>query len=163
MFEFVSQRGRLALLAVLAGIFLASPAGAQSIVDARRLEFTPSADHNTVDSNGAVVVTRYSLDVFLAGGQTPVSGADLGKPNPDPDGMIRVDFVALLSSPLTPGMIYEAVVEAVGPGGSSGGPRSNTFAFAAHCAAPSISPTSRSFTPHMVTTTSPIPVHAPRT
>jgi hypothetical protein len=58
--------------------------------------------------------------------------------------MIRVDFVSLLPSPLTPGAIYEAVVSAVGPGGATPGARSNTFSFSLPCAY-TLSPTSQSF------------------
>ena len=136
---------RSGFLALLIGLSAASSAGAQSILDARRVEFTPSADHGAVDSSGVALVDRYSLAVFVAGGTTPVQTADLGKPAADTDGMIRVDFVAQLASPLTPGVTYEALVQAVGPGGTSGGTRTNTFSFSVPCA-PSISPTSRSFT-----------------
>jgi hypothetical protein len=81
------------------------------------------------------------LDVFPNGGSTRVSTADLGKPAPGTDGLIRVDFVALLSTPLTPGVVYEAVVSAVGPGGSGAGTRSNTFSFSVPCA-PTLAPAS---------------------
>jgi hypothetical protein len=118
-------------------------ATAQSIVDARRIEFTPSPDHSVLDANGVALVTNYSLQVFVAGGTTAAQTVSLGKPAPDPDGMIRLDFVALLPTPLTPGVVYEALVEAVGPGGGSGGIRSNTFSFTPPCT-PSISPTSQS-------------------
>ena len=138
---------RSGFLALLIGLSAASSAGAQSILDARRVEFAPSPDHSAVDAGGVALVDRYSLEVFVAGATTPVQTADLGKPAADADGMIRVDFVARLASPLTPGVIYEALVEAVGPGGNSGGTRSNTFSFSgsAPCA-PSISPASASFT-----------------
>lgn len=136
---------RCGSLTLLLGLSLASSVSAQSIIDARRVEFTPSTDHGALDTSGLALVDRYSLDVFVAGGTTAVQTADLGKPAADADGMIRVDFVARLASPLTPGVVYEAVVEAVGPGGSSGGTRTNTFSFSATCA-PSISPASGSFT-----------------
>ena len=67
----------------------------------------------------------------------------LGKPALDVDGMIRLDFVALLPTPLTPGVIYENRVSAVGPGGSSASLVSNTYSFTAPCA-PAISPVSQS-------------------
>jgi hypothetical protein len=119
---------------------------AQSIIDARRVEFTPSADHNATDpTTGAALVTNYTLQVFVAGGTIAVSTANLGKPAPAADGMIRLDYVALLTTALTPGVIYESVVRAVGPGGSAASARSNTFAFSAPCA-PSISPTSSNLT-----------------
>src|SRR5262245_63641198 len=136
-------RGLLACIMLLA---IAPVVAAQSITDARRVEFTPSADHNAVDpTSGVALVAKYTLDVYVAGGTTPVSNADLGKPAPETDGMIRVDFVALLTTALTPGVVYESVVSAVGPGGAAPTPRSNTFAFTPPCV-PTISPTSSNLT-----------------
>lgn len=134
---------RVGAALLIIGLTGSATASGQSIVDARRVEFTPSADHSVVDPDGAALVTRYSLDVFVQGGTTAIASADLGKPAPDPDGMIRVDFVALLDTALTPGVIYETVVAAVGPGGAADAPRSNTFSFSVPCA-PSISPVSQS-------------------
>lgn len=116
------RRGLFASFLLLA----ISPAvSAQSITDARRVEFTPSPDHNTTDpTTGAALVTNYTLQVFVAGGSIVVSSANLAKPAPDPDGMIRLDYVALLTTPLTPGVIYESVVSAIGPGGSAASARS---------------------------------------
>lgn len=109
------RRGLFASLLLLA---IPPAVSAQSIIDARRVEFTPSADHNATDpTTGAALVTNYTLQVFVAGGTTAVSNANLGRPAPDPDGMIRLDYVALLTTALTPGVIYESVVSAVGPGG----------------------------------------------
>ena len=129
---------------VVALLLTAAPsAWAQSITDAGRVEFTPSTDHSAVDpSSGAALVQSYSLQIFVAGASTAVQTVSLGKPTPQSDGMIRVDFVSLLSTPLTPGVVYESVVSAVGPGGSAPSARSNTFAFSAPCA-PTISPTSQ--------------------
>ena len=47
--------------------------------------------------------------------------------------MIRLDFVSLLPTPLTPGVLYETLVEAIGPGGRSASLRSNTFSFTVPC------------------------------
>ena len=133
---------KVSLGVVLLAIVLAAaaPVNAQSIVDAGRVEFTPSADHNVIDSeSGAARVQSYSLDIFVAGGASPVRTVSLGKPAPESDGMIRLSFLPLLSTPLTPGVIYEAQVSAVGPGGSASSPRSNTFAFSSPCS-PAILP-----------------------
>src|SRR6185436_4581549 len=144
-----TSRGLLICIVLLA---MAPAVAAQSITDARRVEFTPSADHNAVDpTSGVALVTKYTLDVYVAGGATPVSNADLGKPAPQSDGMIRVDFVTLLTTALTPGIVYESVVKAVGPGGTSSTPRSNTFAFTLPCA-PTISPTSSNLATSAATT-----------
>jgi len=125
---------------------IATTVAAQSITDARRVEFTPSPDHDTIDqASGLALVNNYTLDVFLAGGTMPVQTTSFGKPAAESDGMIRVDFVSLLPTPLTPGVIYEAVVSAVGPGGTTPGTRSNTFSFSWPCS-PTISPTNQSFT-----------------
>jgi hypothetical protein len=137
---------RRVLIAVTVLLVLASAASAQSITDARRVEFTPSTDHNTTDpASGVALLTNYAMDVYVAGGSTVISSANLGKPAPGSDGMIRLDFVALLTTPLTPGVVYEAVVKSVGPGGTVSSTRSNSFAFSAHCA-PTISPTSSNLT-----------------
>ena len=138
------SRGSAVLLVVLlTALSWPATARAQDIVDARRVEFTPSVD-NDVLSGSTPLVTSYSLDVFVAGGTTPVETVNLGKPAPDVDGMIRVDFVALLTTPLTPGVVYETALSSVGPGGVSvPAARSNTFSFSQPCSA-SISPQSQS-------------------
>src|SRR5918994_1277963 len=142
----IAHSVRCGSITLLLGLSIVSSVSAQSIIDARRIEFTPSLDHSALDASGVALVDRYSLEVFVAGGATAVQTANLGKPTAGADGMIRVDFVALLASPLTPGVVYEALVEAVGPGGSSGGTRTNTFAFSVSCGTPTLSPTSQSFT-----------------
>src|SRR6266542_6366854 len=136
-----ASRGLFVLALVLA---IASAVSAQSITDGRRVQFTPSADNDAVDATtGAALVQSYALKLFVAGTTTPVQTLYLGKPTPEADGMIRLDFVSLVSTPLTPGVIYEAVVEAIGPSASADSTRSNTFAFSAACT-PTISPTSQS-------------------
>ena len=141
----VWRNWRVVLGAVAATLLLSSSrVHAQSIVDARRVEFTPSVDHNTVTDTGPVI-ERYTIDIFVAGAELPIASASLGKPSPDPDGKIRVDFIALLSAPLPTGVTYEAIVESVGPSGRSGGTRTNTFSFGAVACAPVVSPLSQSF------------------
>src|SRR4029079_16302029 len=121
--EVTMQRSRFDNLrrtvGVVALLLTAAPsAWAQSITEAGRVEFTPSTDHSAVDpSSGAALVQSYSLQIFVAGASTAVQTVSLGKPTPQSDGMIRVDFVSLLSTPLTPAVVYESVVSAVGPGG----------------------------------------------
>ena len=132
--------GLLLLLLIVSG---PSVAGAQTVLDGHRVEFTPSADNAAVGTDGTAVVSNYSLQFFVAGAATPVETVDLGKPAPESDGFIRVDFVALLSTPPTAGTLYEVIVSAVGPGGTADSARSNTVSFSATCA-PSISPASQS-------------------
>lgn len=137
---------RCGVAAFLILLSIAPTLFAQSITDARRVEFTPSADNASIDpTTGVALVNNYTVDVFPAGGAVPQQTVNLGKPPPDSDGMIRVDFVALLSVPLTPGVIYEVAVNAVGPGGTTSSARSNTFSFTLSCS-PTISPTSQSAT-----------------
>src|SRR3954467_1079309 len=108
MFRPTSRNACRVFCAVVMVFCGTAAAEAQSIVDARRIEFTPSSDNTAVDSNGVALVTNYSMDIFTAGGTTPVQTVNLGKPAPDTDGMIRVDFVALLASPLSVSVVYEA-------------------------------------------------------
>jgi hypothetical protein len=137
---------RVLAVAMLMSAIGATKVRAQSITDANRVEFNPSADHSTLDANGNAIVTGYTMTIFTAGGTTPVRTLNLGKPSPGTDGFIRLDFSTLLSSPLAAGVSYEALVEAVGPGGSSGGTRTNTFGYTPTCTAPTLSATSQSFT-----------------
>ena len=136
----VSHYLRSVCLGILV-VLCPAAAGAQSIVNASRVEFTPSAENNAVDTDGIPIVSTYSLRLFVAGGVTPVETVDLGKPAPDPDGLIRIEFVSRLVTPPTPGTIYEVIVSAVGPGGSADSARSNTVSFTAPCT-PSVSPAS---------------------
>jgi hypothetical protein len=106
---------------------------AQTIVDPRTVEFTPSPQHDEVTSSGVAVVTSYSLAVYVAGQNTPQQTVSLGKPTPGTDGMIRLDFVSRLSTPLATGVSYQARVSAIGPGGSAASELSNAFTFAAPC------------------------------
>jgi hypothetical protein len=143
---------RLRLIWPLLLLAIAPTVSAQSMTDARRVEFTPSTDHSATDpTTGVALLTNYTLEVYVAGGAAPVSSASLGKPALDVDGMIRLDVVALLTTPLTPGVVYQSIVSAVGPGGTASTPRSNTFAFSLPCA-PTISPTSSNLTTATATT-----------
>jgi hypothetical protein len=115
---------------------------AQTAVDARIAEFVPSADHNQV-TDGTAMVSSYELQIFQAGTTQIVQTINLGKPAPQLDGKIRVEFVTLLPTPLPGGVDYQARVAAVGPGGSSASEASNTFTYSSPCTY-AISPTSRS-------------------
>jgi hypothetical protein len=133
----------------IAAVLLLIPArviSAQTVVDPTGAEFDPSADHSAVLSDGQPAVERYTLALYVAGGTTPVETVDLAKPAPDPDGKIRVNFVSMLTTPPTPGVLYETRVSAEGPGGSAASAVSNTFSFQAPCTA-SINPASQSFSP----------------
>ena len=64
---------------------------AQSIVDARRVEFMPSADHSRLDANGTPIVNAYTMTIYNAGGTTPVRTVNLGKPTPASDGALWLE------------------------------------------------------------------------
>ena len=110
---------RIALsLALIAGSLASfpSPLTAQT-VSPQIVEFDPSPDHNA-SVNGVAVVSEYELRFFAVGGTQPLHVIELGKPNPESDGRIRFNFAALLGAWPVAGVVYEARVAAVGPGGS---------------------------------------------
>jgi hypothetical protein len=129
----------VALLAVLP-----HAASAQTVVDARFTEFMASPDHDGVLADGSPRLSAYSLDIYRVSTGALSTSVDLGKPAPLADGTISVDFVARLSSPLPPGVEYQARVTAIGPGGTTSSDFSNTFVFSAPCA-PALSSISASF------------------
>jgi all-beta uncharacterized protein len=116
---------------------------AQSILDPRYVEFAASSDHNRLASDGTPLITRYYLSIYPQGSTTAFATVDLGKPAPNTSGVIRVDFLPLLTVAPTPGVVYEGRVTAIGPGGANASTTSNTFAYSVTCA-PTISPVSRS-------------------
>jgi len=119
----------LSLLALLAlGIASAVPAQAQTtVVNPRIVEFDPSADHSVAGADGQPLVQRYELRIFTLGNTQPYTTTDLGKPTPEADGKIRVDFTTRIS-PWPPDGNYEARVAAVGPSGLGVSDPSNAFA-----------------------------------
>jgi hypothetical protein len=119
---------------------------AQTVVDPRYVEFNPSPDHNTLASDGSPLVSRYWLSLYPAGSTTAFATVDMGKPAPGTGGIIRVDFLPLLTTAPTSGVTYDARVTAVGPGGATASSPSNTFSFSAPACTYAISPTSRSLT-----------------
>ena len=147
---------RIALiLALIAGSLASvpSPLTAQT-VSPQIVEFDPSSDHNA-SVNGVAVVSEYELRFFAVGSTQQLHVIELGKPNPESDGKIRFNFAALLGVWPVAGVVYEARVAAVGPGGSSQSTISNQFVFPGTTPPPpppppncsnsySLSPTSRS-------------------
>ena len=122
------------LTIVLSMLAMPAPAAAQTVIDATTAEFQPSADHGATANDGSPLVNSYLLQIFPTGSSIPSYSIDIGKPNPDADGLIRFAFASRLTVPLVGGTIYEARVSAVGPGGSSASQASNTFASSAPCA-----------------------------
>jgi Viral BACON domain/Putative binding domain, N-terminal len=139
-----ARRGALFAAASILLLGTAHAAKAQSILDANRVEFTPSSDDGVLNPSGLPLVSKYTMTIFPAGSAIAIQTVDLGKPSPDLDGYIRVDFSRLLTVPLTPGASYEASVAAVGPSGTDPSLRSNTFGYSTLCSY-SITPPSQSF------------------
>jgi hypothetical protein len=102
-------------------------------MDPTDVEFTASIDHDTLGSNGQPIVFRYDLLLYAAGSSSPTSTVSLGKPSPDGGGTIRVPLASVLSPRPPGGIVYEARIAAVGPGGSGISQTSNTFSFPVTC------------------------------
>ncbi|HXH06677.1 MAG TPA: BACON domain-containing protein, partial [Vicinamibacterales bacterium] len=148
------RRSRLA--ASVAALLWPALVSAQTL-DPQRAEFDPSADHDAV-VDGQPVVSRYVLEFYLVGAAQPFQTGDMGKPAPDPDGKIRVSLLAVLGALPSPGIVYEARVAAIGPGGTSRSEPSNQFMFSSPCTA-TLSPTSASV--GSIATTGSVAVSAP--
>ena len=124
---------RIALLFILGCFSLAclpSLSSAQT-VSPQTVEFDPSADHNAT-VGGVAVVEGYELRFYTVGGAQPVHVIELGKPTPEADGKIRFNFASPLGAWPVNGVVYEARVAAVGPGGSTVSAISNQFVFPRH-------------------------------
>jgi hypothetical protein len=118
--------------ALTGALFVGLPAtGVAQVVNPTIAEFTPSPDHSRLASDGTAWVTRYDLGFYQQGATSPFQVASLGKPAPQSDGQIRINL-STLTLP-SAGIVYEARVTAVGPGGSTPSAVSNTFMFAAPC------------------------------
>ena len=110
-----------------------SHVSAQTVTDPRYVEFTASADHFALTSGSQPMVSGYQMGWYLSGATAPVSVTDLGKPDPDGTGTIRLDLFSILSATPTPGITYTARVAALGPLGSSSSSDSNPFVFGGPC------------------------------
>ena len=115
-------------------VFLPARAIAQT-VSPQLVEFNPSADHNAT-IGGVAVVDSYELRFYAVGGSQPLRVIEMGKPAPQADGRIRFNFTALLGAWPVEGVVYEARVAAVGPGGSTSSTISNQFVFSGTTPAP---------------------------
>ena len=137
--------GLLLLFALLALIALPSHASSQTVVNPRIVEFTPSADHDTVLPDGRPAVERYLLKVFQVGASQPFHTVDMGKPDADADGTVRFDFWDTVAAWPLPGGDYVSRVDAVGPAGNGLSAPSNPFTFSTACSVGLTGPTSASF------------------
>lgn len=137
----VRRTALVALTAVLC-CGAARVASAQVVIDPEIVEFTPSPDHEAATSGGIEIITRYDLQLYVAGTSTATLTLRLGKPDADDDGKIRVRFSELLSSTPAGGVTYVGKVVAVGPGGRGESAWSNQFSFGSSCSY-GVTPTTR--------------------
>jgi hypothetical protein len=112
---------------------LAATAASAQTVDPRYLQFTASADHFALTTDGQPLVTGYQMAWYQSGASSPFQILDLGKPIPDSNGAIVVDLNTLLTSAPAAGIIYDARVAAVGPTGSAESSDSNAFVYSGPC------------------------------
>jgi hypothetical protein len=116
------------------------------VVNPTIAEFVASADHDALLTGGTAALSRYDLEFYIAGAASPFQIASLGKPAPGAGRVIRVALTSVLTSLPSPGIVYEARVASVGPGGVSRSTPSNAFSFGTPCSF-SISPTSHAGAP----------------
>lgn len=136
---------RTAMLAACVLILLAAgAANAQTaVVNPTMVQFTASADDARVGLDGAALVTRYELRVYVPTAlMTLVVSQDLGKPTPAADGTITAALAAPLMTTLVRNTAYVADVAAIGPSGEGVSDASNPFGFAGPPAKPG-APTAR--------------------
>ena len=87
---------------------LAGSASAQQVTDPTRGEFDPSSDHDTILADGTPAVQDYLFELYLLGAPQPLQTTSFGKPNPDPNGIIRVNLATIFAAWAVPGTMYEA-------------------------------------------------------
>jgi hypothetical protein len=116
------------ILAAFALLVHASPGVAQT-ENPNIIAFLPSPHHFATLATGQPALSRYDLTVYRAGTTERVLSVDLGKPAPQADGVIRVDYTARVASWPLPGVQSEARVTAIGPEGASTSNPSNTFIY----------------------------------
>jgi hypothetical protein len=97
------------------------------------VEFKPSELHASLAPGGAPYVSRYDLEFYYPDALEPFQVVSLGKPNPDPDGVIRAIFIGVPFSWPSSGLTYVARVAAVGPAATGRSDASNPFVFSGSC------------------------------
>jgi hypothetical protein len=113
---------------VLFLLLVPSTVFAQLVINPTKAQFTPSADHNTVE-NGVALVSNYELRIFQSGSTVVFKTVNLDKPAPDATNTITVSITSTIAS--LPLGDYFATVAAKGPGGEAVSDPSNPFQVAA--------------------------------
>ena len=75
----------------------------ETLINPGAVEFVASADHNAKLASGAAVVTQYVLEVYVVGASAPFHSVNMGKPNPDSNGVVRYSFSSSVSGWPLPG------------------------------------------------------------
>jgi len=118
----------VSLLVLLSLVAFPSLLVAQPTADPRVVEFEPSPDHDRI-VDGVALVDRYALEFYTIGTNVLLQSIDVGKPAPGTNGLIRFEFAPQLGAWQVLGVVYEARVVALGPGGSTTSGSSNQFNF----------------------------------
>jgi hypothetical protein len=98
---------------------------AQTTVNPTVVSFAASADHSATGLDGAPLVARYELRMFLVNGGAALVTQDIGKPVPT-SGTITVTNPVWFAG-LTKNTVYVAKVAAIGPSGEGVSDNSNPF------------------------------------
>lgn len=101
---------------------------AQVLTNPTAMEFTASPDHDAVDPRGNPLLSHYEVQYFMTGAAQPFQSASLGKPQPGGGGLVRISLTQIGALP-SPGVVYQARVAAIGPGGATNSSMSNQFMF----------------------------------
>lgn len=120
-------RRRLLIVLPVSLVVLTGHASAQTVVDPTFLEFVPSADHNGTLPDGRPKIDHYQLEYRESGSLTAIGSISIGKPTVPSTGLIRVQVPASLIANAIPGRLYDFVLAAVGPSGSTVSQPSNGF------------------------------------
>lgn len=103
---------------------------AQPVINPTAVEFIKSPDHDVMLDTYTPAVTEYNLEIYIVGATAPMMTHPLGKPTPDENDKILVNFASsLLVWPVTTTSTYVGYITAVGPYGTGRSGPSNEFGF----------------------------------
>jgi Putative binding domain, N-terminal/Viral BACON domain len=121
---------------VSTAVFLLLPtpaAQAQLVTNPVVAEFIPSVNQNAIGPDGQPLVASYELRFYMIGAAAPFQSGSIGRPATQSDGKIRVMLASVFFGLPSPGILYEARVAAIGPGGTSISNVSNSFVYSVPC------------------------------